>query len=75
MVRAPAATEMPNVAARCRMSPISLCVPGLSTAIQAASVNIEVADHPAMAGLASPWMRTDEWYDFQTNPRGSVTVS
>jgi type 1 glutamine amidotransferase len=43
-------------------------------AIQAANVDIEVADHPAMAGLASPWMRADEWYDFQSNPRGSVTV-
>ena len=39
-------------------------------AVQAASVDIEVADHPAMAGLTSPWMHTDEWYDFQTNPRG-----
>jgi type 1 glutamine amidotransferase len=43
-------------------------------AIQMANVNIEVADHPAMAGLTSPWTRTDEWYDFQTNPRGAVTV-
>jgi len=43
-------------------------------AIQPANVDVEVADHPAMAGLASPWMRTDEWYDFQTNPRASVTV-
>ena len=34
-------------------------------AIQPASVTIEVADHPATAGLRSPWMRTDEWYDFR----------
>jgi type 1 glutamine amidotransferase len=43
-------------------------------AIQPASVTIEVADHPATAGLVSPWMRTDEWYDFRANPRATVTV-
>jgi len=43
-------------------------------AIQPATVNVEVADHPATAGLPSPWMRTDEWYDFQTNPRATATV-
>jgi len=43
-------------------------------AIQPASVKIELADHPATAGLPSPWVRTDEWYDFQTNPRPNVTV-
>ena len=43
-------------------------------AIQQATVNVEVADHPATAGLPSPWVRTDEWYDFQTNPRATTTV-
>ena len=46
-------------------------------AIQQASVDIEVADHPAdnpIIGLPSPWVRTDEWYNFQTNPRPNVTV-
>ena len=43
-------------------------------AIQQATVTVEVADHPATAGLPSPWMRTDEWYDFQTNPRATATV-
>ena len=43
-------------------------------AVQQATVNVEVADHPATAGLPSPWMRTDEWYDFQTNPRATSTV-
>ncbi|HEY7376081.1 MAG TPA: ThuA domain-containing protein [Polyangia bacterium] len=43
-------------------------------AIQQATVDIEVADHPATAGLPSPWVRTDEWYDFQTNPRDVATV-
>ena len=43
-------------------------------AIQQATVNVEVADPPATAGLPSPWVRTDEWYDFQTNPRATTTV-
>ena len=43
-------------------------------AIQPATVKIEVADHPATAGLPSTWLRTDEWYDFQANPRATVTV-
>jgi type 1 glutamine amidotransferase len=43
-------------------------------AIQRASVTIEDADHPATRGLPSPWVRTDEWYDFQVNPRPNVTV-
>ncbi len=42
--------------------------------IQQASVDIEIADHPATVGLPSPWPRTDEWYNFQTNPRPNVTV-
>ena len=44
--------------------------------IQQASVDVEVADHPAISnvGLPSPWVRTDEWYNFQTNPRPNVTV-
>ena len=45
-----------------------------AAAIQPATVNIEVPDHPATIGLPSPWMRTDEWYDFQTNPRAIATV-
>jgi type 1 glutamine amidotransferase len=43
-------------------------------AIQPATVRLEVTDHPATAGLPSTWTRTDEWYDFQTNPRAAVTV-
>jgi type 1 glutamine amidotransferase len=43
-------------------------------AIQAASVKIEVTDHPATVGLPSPWSRSDEWYDFRTNPRAAVEV-
>lgn len=45
-------------------------------AVQAADVVLEVTDppHPATAGLPARWRRTDEWYDFQTNPRADVTV-
>jgi hypothetical protein len=42
--------------------------------VQPATVHVEVADHLATAGLPAAWMRTDEWYDFQANPRASATV-
>ncbi len=37
---------------------------------------IEVADklHPSTEGLPEYWVRTDEWYNFQDNPRGDVHV-
>jgi len=35
---------------------------------------VEDALHPSTAELPNPWVRTDEWYDFRTNPRGSVHV-
>ncbi len=42
--------------------------------IQPASLVIEDLDHPSTSSLPNPWERTDEWYNFQTNPRGSVHV-
>lgn len=42
--------------------------------IQQATIDIEDAAHPSTAMLDSPWVRTDEWYNFQTNPRDSVNV-
>ena len=42
-------------------------------AIQQATVRIEDADHPSTRCLTDPWIRTDEWYDFQGQPSG-VTV-
>jgi type 1 glutamine amidotransferase len=30
--------------------------------------------HPSTASLPPAWTRTDEWYDFATNPRGRVRV-
>jgi type 1 glutamine amidotransferase len=42
--------------------------------IQPATIRVEDPDHPATAGLAPTWTRTDEWYDFRTNPRPRVQV-
>jgi type 1 glutamine amidotransferase len=44
-------------------------------AIQQATVRIEVANHPATAGLPAAWVRTDEWYDFRTNPRATAGMT
>jgi uncharacterized protein len=43
-------------------------------AIQQATIKVEDKNHPSTAHLADTWVRTDEWYDFATNPRGSVNV-
>ena len=43
-------------------------------AVQPAVVRIEDPGHPSTASLPTRWMRTDEWYDFRTNPRGAVHV-
>ena len=44
--------------------------PGTPTA------TIEVADkiHPSTSFLPDYWVRTDEWYNYQSNPRGNVHV-
>jgi glucose/arabinose dehydrogenase/PKD repeat protein/type 1 glutamine amidotransferase len=43
-------------------------------AIQAANFVTEDATHPATAHLPAVWNRTDELYNYRTNPRGSVHV-
>jgi len=43
-------------------------------AIQQATVKVEDPAHPSTAGLPTTWSRTDEWYDYQANPRGTVHV-
>ncbi len=43
-------------------------------AIQKATVMVENAAHPATKHLPATWIRTDEWYNFKTNPRSDVTV-
>jgi type 1 glutamine amidotransferase len=42
--------------------------------IQRATVHIETPDHPSTKGLPGSWERTDEWYNFRTNPRATVKV-
>lgn len=42
--------------------------------IQAATVHVDAEGHPALADVPDPWVRTDEWYGFQTNPRDQVDV-
>jgi cytochrome c len=43
-------------------------------AIQQATIKVADRKHPATRHLASRWTRTDEWYDYRTNPRGKVHV-
>jgi cytochrome c len=45
--------------------------------VQAASLRVELPAHPSTAFLPQPpaaWVRTDEWYNFDRNPRGDVHV-
>jgi type 1 glutamine amidotransferase len=43
-------------------------------AIQQANVNVEDRTHAATAHLPQTWTRTDEWYNYRTNPRSQVRV-
>ena len=44
--------------------------------VQPASVDLDpgATGDPAVAELPSPWLRTDEWYNFDHDPRPEVTV-
>ncbi len=42
--------------------------------IQEALIEVEDDTHPSTEHLGETWTRTDEWYDFQTNPRDDVNV-
>jgi glucose/arabinose dehydrogenase/type 1 glutamine amidotransferase len=42
--------------------------------IQPATVRVEDHDHPATAHLGDEWQRTDEWYNYRTNPRTQAKV-
>jgi cytochrome c len=42
--------------------------------IQRATIHIANPDHPSTKGLPAAWERTDEWYNFRSNPRGAVQV-
>jgi len=43
-------------------------------AIQQATIKVADRVFPGMAGLPQRWVRTDELYNYQTNPRGKVHV-
>jgi len=42
--------------------------------VQRATVRVTDRGHPSTESLPAEWTRTDEWYDFGTNPRGRVQV-
>jgi cytochrome c len=42
--------------------------------IQHATIHVTAPDHPSMKGLPAAWERTDEWYNFRSNPRSAVQV-
>jgi cytochrome c len=43
-------------------------------AIQKATIKVADKNHPATKHLPDRWTRTDEWYDYRSNPRGNVHV-
>ncbi|MER6675058.1 ThuA domain-containing protein [Streptomyces sp. NPDC000983] len=43
-------------------------------AIQSATVEVENRAHDATAHLGATWQRTDEWYNYRTNPRTTARV-
>lgn len=42
--------------------------------IQSATQDVEDSSHLSTAHLDLKWTRTDEWYDYRTNPRAQVNV-
>jgi type 1 glutamine amidotransferase len=48
-------------------------VHGHSTVVQA-TLHVVNRTHPSTSPLPATWVRSDEWYNFATNPRGQVTV-
>ncbi|MCA9983283.1 MAG: ThuA domain-containing protein [Anaerolineales bacterium] len=43
-------------------------------AIQTATIQVSDPAHPAMQPLPTQWTRTDEWYNFQALPAGSINI-
>jgi len=43
-------------------------------AVQRATVVVADRTHPATAHVGPTWIRTAEWFNFRTNPRGAVQV-
>ena len=48
-------------------------VHGHSAVVQA-TLHVVDRTNPSTSPLPATWVRTDEWYNFATNPRGQVTV-
>lgn len=44
------------------------------SSVVSATIHVEDHTHPSTAGLPDRWTRTDEWYNFATNPRPQVHV-
>ena len=42
--------------------------------IQQADIHVENRAHDATAHLGDVWQRTDEWYNYRSNPRGTAQV-
>lgn len=42
--------------------------------IQTATIQVEDQGHPSTSALPRSWVRRDEWYNFQKNPRSNVSV-
>ncbi len=42
--------------------------------IQQATISIEDREHPSTRSLPQSWLRSDEWYNFRSNPRHTVHV-
>ncbi|WP_184808140.1 ThuA domain-containing protein [Actinophytocola algeriensis] len=42
--------------------------------IQEATIDVTARDHPSTAPLPYQWTRTDEWYNYRSNPRANVKV-
>ncbi len=43
-------------------------------AVQQATVKVVNRVHPSTTSLPQSWQRTDEWYNYRSNPRGRVRV-
>ena len=43
-------------------------------AIQTATIQVSDSTHPSMQPLPARWTRTDEWYNFQSVPAGTVNI-
>ncbi len=43
-------------------------------AIQNAQLRVEDATNPSVSHLPATWTRSDEWYNYRTNPRANVRV-